>query len=106
MKKIIFVALLFALIGCDDYPQYRNIKAMRKICSDEDIPKKASFILECLKNSNPKSDEEPEDWMPICERMAEKTFCKKETFNVTQRTDCNQCSWQDTEFKKKSKTED
>lgn len=32
--------------------------------------KAAAFILDCLANANPLSDEEPEDWIRNCERFA------------------------------------
>ena len=36
----------------------------------------AVFVLECIKNANPKSDEEPEDWIGDCKTMSNDLFCE------------------------------
>lgn len=93
--KYTIVFTLLVLIGCGDYPKERTIKADRLVCSENTIESRSEFILTCIKNANPKSDEEPEDWIKICQEMAEKTFCQKKLVNVIQRKQCSSCSWWD-----------
>lgn len=65
---------LFMLIGCSssDVVFTRTIQS----CDNSTTEKRAQFTLECIENANPKSDEEPEDWIMICKTMAEATYCK------------------------------
>ena len=49
------------------------------------------FILQCLKNTNPNSDEEPEDWMYICEHIADNTYCTKQQVKITYSKPCSGC---------------
>lgn len=79
--KIFFLILIpiFVLFvcGCNSEPRYRSVEKEQIICDDSTIEKRAEFILTCLKNANPKSDEEPEDWILKCQKMAEDTYCKR-----------------------------
>ena len=38
----------------------------------------ADFALTCIENANPKSDEEPEDWIDKCQNMAMNLLCKED----------------------------
>lgn len=72
-----------------------------KVKSNCDKQKQAEFILKCIENANPKSDEEPEDWITICQAMSEDLFCtisKRATywennmFSADINCDCASCS--------------
>jgi len=78
-----FLLLLFVL-GCTyEVPKKRVIKRNRIVCEKNTISERANFILNCIKNANPKSDEEPEDWIEICKKMAETIYCNKKLIDVT-----------------------
>ncbi len=78
----VFIASLFFLSGCED--QHRTVERSRLICQEETKKPRADFILKCIGNANPKSDEEPEDWIYKCKVMAEETFCDYENVMVRQ----------------------
>jgi len=48
-------------------------------CTDESRASRGQFILDCIRNGNPKSDEEPEGWINICKSLAESTLCDTES---------------------------
>ena len=39
------------------------------------MEKLAAWVSTCLKDANPKSDEEPEDWIRQCERTGSRILC-------------------------------
>lgn len=89
--KYYFLIGFFFLVGCTDYPyQYTEIRT-DFLCSPEVTEQKANFILECIKNGNPVSDEEPEDWIPICQSMANKTFCELRQYKIVTEQRCSGC---------------
>ena len=68
------IAVLF-LSGCDsshpnEWPAYENV------IPQENRAAAAAWILECVKNANPHSDEEPEDNIAQAERTAKTLFGK------------------------------
>ena len=78
MKNYILILAVF-LSGCsnpnnplEDWEPTTITK-----CSDSVTESIARFTLKCIENANPKSDEEPEDWINVCKDMAESTYCKK-----------------------------
>ena len=92
--KLLAIFLSVLLVGaCSD--QSRVITRVDKVCDKETVDKRASFILECLNNANPKSDEEPEDWIYMCRRMAEKTYCEMKEVEVTQWKEGGSNFWRD-----------
>jgi len=97
---IIFLGLMFYDLyeNQSNYPLHRTIQTVCKQC---DIAKeeRASFILDCLKNANPKSDEEPEDWISLCEDMAEDIYCKKSPCIVKQIKNEKYGNWIDIDIK-------
>ena len=99
MKVLIILSIIF-LVGCEDYPQYRTITKLNFACTDEVTDKRASFTLECIKGANPKSDEEPEDWIRICKSMATETYCKREAVKVNQVRYNSSVWWEDMEVVK------
>ncbi len=74
-----YLILLFLLIGCteDDKDDYRTRYLMN--CSESVEGKEilSKFVLACIKNANPKSDEEPEDWIRLCQKMGKDIHCTK-----------------------------
>jgi hypothetical protein len=55
--------------------EFRTVQVEDVNCHESN-ERRASFILQCIENANPKSDEEPEDWLYICERMSIDLYCK------------------------------
>ena len=41
----------------------------------EPSAEKRDWILDCIKNANPQSDEKPEGWIGMCSNMAKDQFC-------------------------------
>jgi hypothetical protein len=83
MKKLILpVLVVFAVSACGDSKEitYTTKQEIRTFCDETETKKAvADFTLQCIKNANPISDEEPEDWILLCKRMAAETFCEAET---------------------------
>lgn len=93
-KSLIFIACLL-VTGCGEYESIRTVKRLDFICGDSTIEKRAEFTLSCIANANPNSDEEPEDWIMLCQKMAIKNYCHEKTVNVSQQRECSNCSWTD-----------
>jgi hypothetical protein len=69
MSKYTLLMAIF-LLACK--PEYR-VETCREI--DPSLKEKAAaFILKCIENANPKSDEEPEDWIHKCRDFAEDVY--------------------------------
>ena len=85
MLSVIFLILMVSLSGCTDRNNTRIIYKYDTYCNMDSAPDRAEFILQCIKNANPRSDEEPEDWITKCQYMAEKTLCPKVKIEITQR---------------------
>jgi len=79
--KIVLIIALALLVGCKDETAIN--KQMEFYCETDTKKERASFILECLNNANPKSDEEPEDWIHECEDMSNELYCEERLYNVT-----------------------
>jgi len=84
--KTLIVALIAMLcMACTEDRTgeiYTEEKLVRN-CTEGTQKDRADFILQCLANANPKSDEEPEDWIGECQVMAEQTLCPKVRMRVT-----------------------
>jgi len=72
MKYLILSSLLL-FVGCSDRYYVHDAVTCDKP-SKELAAKREKFILTCIKNGNPKSDEEPEDWIGKCENMAVRNY--------------------------------
>lgn len=73
MKAMFLTIFLLAfLCGCSEEPRLDY----EWDCS-EHMQEGAQFIQDCIANANPKSDEEPEDWIRHCEHMMQNLYCKK-----------------------------
>ncbi|MCK4828371.1 hypothetical protein KA005_72245 [bacterium] len=95
-----FLLLVYSLLnGCDSpSPEYREYIGQRSQCLDDSHENLSAFVLQCIKNANPKSDEEPEDWIYICRNMGKEIFCPDKTFQVKQVRLCRECPWSDSEI--------
>jgi len=83
MKKLIIAtALLLVLTACGE-DEYSTHMKEDTVCENSSNSKRADFILSCIKNANPRSDEEPEDWIRQCQYIAEETYCELKTVKVT-----------------------
>ena len=87
LKRSAFaLSILIALlcVGCTNREETRTTERLRKHCEQDTTDVRASFILQCIANGNPKSDEEPEDWIKQCQYMAEDTYCTSKPYVITQ----------------------
>lgn len=78
MKKLSCLAALLVLIpGCEEPPWQRSAHSeMIQACvTDKDKETLRTWMSECISGANPKSDEEPEDWIRQCERTGVRTIC-------------------------------
>ena len=88
------VALTVLLLAACSKGELRSLEKNAHHCAMESSEKRADFILQCIKNANPKSDEEPEDWIQKCQRMAEETLCPEVTMVITERCASDMgCFW-------------
>ena len=86
MKTI--TSLLLCLLASTAAADYKH--RWLPNCDTSTIESRASFTLQCINNANPKSDEEPEDWIRVCKDMAEETYCPMAMFRVY--SDCGGCA--------------
>lgn len=77
MKKYLAAVVLMALvIGCAPEKKKKTLINWKSKCvTTEDKDKQARFLLDCIKNGNPMSDEEPEDLVSQCEQTSENVVC-------------------------------
>lgn len=93
MRLLILILVFASLVGCGDPNKTRVIEKNESYCTMGSSEKRADFILKCIANANPKSDEEPEDWITKCQDMAENTLCEKRTMQITQRCGSSGNCW-------------
>ena len=74
---------LLLCVACGP-PEMRERTKEFNQCTMESAERRAAFIIQCITAGNPKSDEEPEDWIGKCQSMAEDTLCEKRSFVVTE----------------------
>lgn len=93
-KALVFLAIALS-VGCDK-GEIRTLERNDNFCTTESKEERAHFILQCIENANPKSDEEPEDWIVKCEDISTRTFCKEITVMITQECSSNLgCIWRE-----------
>lgn len=80
MKGVVMVAALIMLTGCSDKDFESTMEQID--CGPEVTEKIATFNLSCIVGANPMSDEEPEDWIRQCNRVARQTYCKLNTYKI------------------------
>ncbi len=95
---IVFLALISGCTGKSEKGELKEFEEYKTHCDEKSADDRAEFILQCLKNANPKSDEEPEDWIYQCQNMAEDTLCPSLTVIVTKKCKStydfsNKCRW-------------
>jgi hypothetical protein len=83
MKQVLILSFIALIAGCDK-GELRDVTRHKHHCTSETKTERSDFILQCIKNANPKSDEEPEDWIRDCQKMAEETHCPKVKMIITQ----------------------
>ena len=69
----------FMLTACGEDVRYKKVF----LCDSTTEDARSKFILDCIKNGNPNSDEEPEDWIPICENISKELHCSKGFERIT-----------------------
>lgn len=101
MKKILIaLTFLFVATGCTDKEELRTKVRYEKYCTTKTSEVRADFILNCIKNGNPKSDEEPEDWIWLCGKMAKETYCPTIPMEITEVCGGNtSCFWYEVDRK-------
>jgi hypothetical protein len=75
MKRYLF--LLFGICACDPDVTDEVYPTSYQDCAEANVEQRAQFILKCIESANPKSDEEPEDWILLCNQMARDTYCRE-----------------------------
>jgi hypothetical protein len=73
MKKLITMFVLLA--ACRSEPVVHKDTSYQ--CSTDNAEVRAAFILKCIEAANQKADEEPEDWLYLCQKFATETYCPK-----------------------------
>lgn len=76
MRLAIIVAL--TLTGCSVAERTWEPTILRSCETEAERTALQAWILECIERANPKSDEEPEDWMPTCEAIGRRAICVTE----------------------------
>lgn len=71
--------MLFILIAISVNAEFITKTTSYSLC---DKKQQSEFILDCIKNANPKSDEEPEDWIYMCKNMSLDLFCNSNEIPV------------------------
>lgn len=80
--KIYTLLLTSLLVGCDNKSKPTISKYIEDVVDCSKVrEQQASFINQCITNANPKSDEEPEDWIRSCEKMSER-LCERSRWTV------------------------
>lgn len=77
--RVLALALLACIEGCSK--RIEDVRTGSEMVCTGDQTKRAIWVQECIKNANPKSDEEPEDWIRECERVSIETYCNRRSYN-------------------------
>jgi len=88
--KYLMLALL--LTGCNEYPVTVTKAVQIYACEDKTSEMRAQFTVDCIKASNPTSEDYVE-WLELCSDMAQRTYCKVTTKMTTLRKDCPSCEY-------------
>ena len=81
VKILIILILAFFLIGCGS--EVETVDRYESFCNDTTIQARSEFTLTCIKNANPLSDEEPEDMISECNKVAKIIHCPEIVVSVT-----------------------
>lgn len=74
MKYLLMFMAIAILAACDE-PEMKYTE--KRLCKAESQSRRAQFVLACVKNGNPMSDEEPEDLVSECRDTATEIFCPR-----------------------------
>lgn len=109
MKNILLLTGLCFLVGCgqSEIGLSRTIERLEDYCEESSESDRAEFIVRCISAANPHSDEEPEDWIMKCQRMAVQTYCPEKSVIRTQvctrekdfSRGCSKWGWEDVSLK-------
>jgi hypothetical protein len=71
-----FKWLAFLALACEPEPWEDYWSTTERYCAapDEFL---ADKIIACIAAANPKSDEEPEDWLRECDRIMRRALCRE-----------------------------
>ncbi len=75
---ILFLLLPFTMAALPPSctPRHQRLGPPTPYCSaPEEVAVVSVWILHCIEKANPKSDEDPEDWVKQCQRTAEEIHC-------------------------------
>ena len=83
MNKLILAAAFMAMLsGCGDESTGNKVGDTAEVfshkaywCQDDTTQVRADFILQCVENANPMSDEEPEDYILECRYTSKVLYC-------------------------------
>lgn len=90
MRAYMIPVLLLAA-GCFGGDRWPYLKYEHRCTTEEQREKLATWVAQCIKDANPMSDEEPEDWVYQCEITGSKMLC--EEVPVVVYIPCAQCTW-------------
>ena len=75
-RIIASIFIVATLSGCEsEMGIERDFITVDRVCADTVSEVIGEFTLHCIDNANPKSDEEPEDWIDMCHEMAVDIYC-------------------------------
>lgn len=94
MGRVILIFIVVFLSGCKE--QTRDYHTTRVVCDKSTVDNRANFTLKCIENANPRSDEEPEDWIYKCENMAKELYCEDVPVIIHQRSPAWKNYWIET----------
>lgn len=75
---IVFVVFM---LGCDNPDRPKPIKPKLSHCDTSQ--EQREWVSNCVRDANPKSDEEPEDWIRECYEMSVKLYCGNNCYLAT-----------------------
>ena len=96
--KIALLVTSLLLVACENPSGETRIRIKTIYeCDEQQKKESADFILKCIANGNPKSDEEPEDWIGMCEDMAHRNICTQNIYDITEQCQSSDysCDWYD-----------
>lgn len=78
---ILTIVIFLLLAGCSEGET--NIRTeYANVCYSRTLETRSDFILKCIKNANPMSDEEPEDYIRECKNTATDLYCETKKFKI------------------------
>jgi len=88
-----FIASIILLAACGEpwQPPPPRAATVQRCVSQEDRDKLSDFVSMCIRDANPKSDEEPEDWIKQCESTGISMICPIVPAVSVKR--CDTCWW-------------